>query len=119
MVLGSSIRLDDHRWLSLLTFTLWVFFYIAGSLAATGRTIGKAVLGLLVVGADGDSLRPRQAALRTVCFPIGFLIFGVGLLIGLIRRDRRELHDLLAGTAVVYAWDARTAKLRADTVEIS
>ena len=114
VVLGRSISLEDHRGLSLLAFVLWAFVYIAGSLAATGRTIGKAVLGLLVVRADGGSMRPRRAALRTICFPVGFLVFGLGLLAGLVRRDRRELHDLLAGTAVIYAWDARTAQLRAD-----
>ena len=117
VVLGSSISLDDHRGLSLLAFGLWVFVYVAGSLAATGRTIGKAILGLLVVRADGGPIRPRRAALRTICFPISFLIFGIGFLVGLVRRDRRELHDLLAGTAVIYAWDARTAQLRADTAE--
>ena len=26
--------------------------------------------------------------------------------------ERRAWHDLLAGTAVVYAWDARAARLR-------
>jgi uncharacterized RDD family membrane protein YckC len=114
VVLGSSISLDDHRGLSLLAFALWAFIYFAGSLAATGRTIGKAVLGLLVVRADGGPMRPRRAALRTVCFPLSFLVFGLGLLAGLVRSDRRELHDLLAGTAVIYAWDARTAQLRED-----
>jgi len=117
VVVGSSISLEDHRGLSLLVFILWVFIYVVGSLAATGRTIGKAVLGLLVVRADGGSMRPRRAALRTVCFPLSFLLFGLGLLAGLVRRDRRELHDLLAGTAVIYAWDARTAQLRTDTAE--
>jgi uncharacterized RDD family membrane protein YckC len=28
------------------------------------------------------------------------------------QRNRRALHDLIAGTAVVCAWDARTARLR-------
>ena len=117
VVLGSSISLENHRGLSLLTFGLWVFVYVAGSLAATGRTIGKAILGLLTVRADGGPMRPRRASLRTICFPISFLIFGIGFLVGLVRRDRRQLHDLLAGTAVVYAWDARTAKLRADSTD--
>jgi uncharacterized RDD family membrane protein YckC len=39
-------------------------------------------------------------------------LFGLGFLIGLVRPDRRELHDLIAGTAVIYDWDARTAAIR-------
>jgi uncharacterized RDD family membrane protein YckC len=72
-----------------------------------------AVLGLRVVRNDGERLEGRRAALRTVVFPLSFIIFGIGLLMGLVRRDRRELHDLLAGTAVVYQWDAEMARLRA------
>ena len=29
-----------------------------------------------------------------------------------MQREHRALHDLIAGTAVVYAWDARAARLR-------
>ena len=43
---------------------------------------------------------------------IGSVLLGIGFLIGLVRRDRRELHDLIADTGVVYAWDADTARLR-------
>jgi hypothetical protein len=28
------------------------------------------------------------------------------------QRDRRALNDYIAGTAVVYDWDARAARLR-------
>ena len=30
----------------------------------------------------------------------------------LVNRQRRALHDLIAGTAVVYSWNARAARLR-------
>ena len=36
---------------------------------------------------------------------------GLGFVLILLRRDRRALHDLIASTAVVYAWDARAARL--------
>ena len=29
-----------------------------------------------------------------------------------MQRERRALHDLIAGTAVIYEWDARAARLR-------
>jgi hypothetical protein len=45
-------------------------------------------------------------------FPLSFLLFGLGFLGILIQRERRALHDLIAGTAVVCAWDARAARLR-------
>jgi uncharacterized RDD family membrane protein YckC len=117
VIFQSSLDVEDGGILVVMAFALWSFLYTAGSLAATGRTIGKAILGLTVVRADGTALNARRAALRTLMFPLSFVLFGIGFLIGLVRRDRRELHDLIADTGVVYAWDAHTARLRAEAEE--
>ena len=50
--------------------------------------------------------------LRTLAFPLSFLLFGLGFTGILFQRDRRALHDMIAGTAVVYSWEARAARLR-------
>jgi uncharacterized RDD family membrane protein YckC len=50
--------------------------------------------------------------LRALVFPLSFLLLGLGFLGILVQRERRALHDLIAGTAVVYSWDARAARLR-------
>jgi len=113
VVFRSSFEVDDVGAPVVVAFVLWSFIYTAGSLAATGSTIGKGILGLMVVRSDGSKLNGRRAALRTLMFPLSFVVFGLGLLMGLVRRDRRELHDLFADTGVVYAWDADTALLRA------
>jgi uncharacterized RDD family membrane protein YckC len=114
VIFQSSFNFEDSGPVVVIAFAMWSFLYTAGSLAATGRTIGKAILGLMAVRSDGAPLDARHAALRTLMFPLSFLLLGIGFLIGLIRRDRRELHDLIADTAVVYAWDADTARRRAD-----
>jgi uncharacterized RDD family membrane protein YckC len=114
VIFQSSLDIEGGGLLVVVAFVLWSFVYTAGSLAATGRTIGKAILGLTVVRVDGAALDGRHAALRTLMFPLSFVLLGIGFLIGLVRRDRRELHDLIADTGVVYAWDAYTARLRAD-----
>jgi uncharacterized RDD family membrane protein YckC len=116
VVFRTSVDAADHRLLVTALYVGWAFLYFAGSWATTGRTFGMALLGVMVVRADGADLGIGRAAARTVCFPLGFLIFGAGLVIGLFRRDRRELHDLLAGTCVIHAWDAEEAQLRADAV---
>ncbi|MDG0976198.1 RDD family protein [Ilumatobacter sp.] len=112
VVFQTSFDIEDSGAVMVIAFVLWAFLYTAGSLAATGRTIGKAILGLMAVRSDGSKLDARHAALRTLMFPLSFVLFGIGFLIGLVRRDRRELHDLIADTAIVYAWEADTARLR-------
>ena len=71
-----------------------------------------AVLGLHVVRADGATLDPWRGFLRALVFPLSFLFFGLGFLGILVQREHRALHDLIAGSAVIYSWDARAARLR-------
>jgi hypothetical protein len=49
---------------------------------------------------------------RALVFPLSFLLLGLGFLGILVQREHRALHDLIAGSAVIYAWDARAARLR-------
>ncbi len=69
-----------------------------------GRTLGKAAMGLRVVGTDGTSVRFQQAFLRAAVLivdifliPIGFVAVVSALL---SPRDQR-LGDMAAGTFVV------------------
>ena len=71
-----------------------------------------AVLGVRVVAADGSAVQPKQGIIRALVFPLSFLLFGLGFLGILVQREHRALHDLIAGTTVVYSWDARAARLR-------
>ncbi len=90
----------------------WEFFYFGYSWAVSGRTFGMAVLGVRVVRADGTILDPWRGAVRALVFPLSFLFLGLGFLGILVQREHRALHDLIAGTAVIYAWDARAARIR-------
>jgi uncharacterized RDD family membrane protein YckC len=93
-------------------FVVWQFFYFGYSWAVASRSFGMYVLGLRVVRADGTEMTPRQGVLRALVFPLSFLLLGAGFLGILLQHERRALQDLIAGTTVVYAWDARAARLR-------
>jgi len=84
-----------------------------------GANIGTAATALVAaVGANADAR--RVAAAHAIFKVIGVLIFlplsvafaAIGVLFILVQPQRRALHDLIAGTAVVYSWDARAARLR-------
>lgn len=93
-------------------YAVWAFIYFAYSWAASGRTAGMALFGLRVVRVDGTVASAGQAVARTLALPLSFLFLGLGL-VGILLGDRRRaLHDVIAGTAVVYAWDTRAARLR-------
>ena len=112
IVTGEQVSWNRQDILVVVTYVAWEFFYFGYSWAVSGRTLGMAVLGVRVVRADGAVAEPRRGVVRALVFPLSFLLFGLGFLGILVQRERRALHDLIAGTAVVYAWDARAARLR-------
>jgi uncharacterized RDD family membrane protein YckC len=112
IVTGHSISWNRNDLPVAIAFAAWEFLYFAYSWGASGKTVGMALLGVRVVAADGTEAGPRRGVIRTLAFPLSFLLLGLGFTGIFLQRDRRALHDLIAGTAVVYTWDARTARLR-------
>jgi uncharacterized RDD family membrane protein YckC len=96
----------------IIAYAVWAFVYFAYSWAASGRTAGMALFGVRVVRDDGTEVSGRQAVVRTLALPLSFLFLGLGFTGILLGDRRRALHDVIAGTAVVYSWDARAARLR-------
>jgi uncharacterized RDD family membrane protein YckC len=112
IVSGKQVSWNRQDIVVVVTYVAWEFFYFGYSWAVSGRTFGMAVLGIRVVRADGAVAEPWRGVVRSLVFPLSFLLFGLGFLGILVQRERRALHDLIAGTAVIYAWDARGARLR-------
>jgi uncharacterized RDD family membrane protein YckC len=90
----------------------WLWLYYGYSWLVSGQTLGMAVVGVQVVRRDGTRLRFRQAFVRPPALALSFLTLGLGFVGIVVGRQRRALQDVLAGTAVVYGWDARAAHLR-------
>jgi uncharacterized RDD family membrane protein YckC len=111
-IAGDDDFWDDQflDWFVPLIFLIFVLAYVLFSWLIVGRTIGMAMLGLLVVSSTGHRIGFCQAIVRAVLQPLNTLFFGYVL--GLIRRDGRQWNDLITGTGFVYSWDARLASLR-------
>jgi uncharacterized RDD family membrane protein YckC len=109
---GHQFRLTELPVVPWLLFTLWAVFYCTYPVAAAGKTLGMAIVGLRVVRPDGSRVGGRGAFVRLLALPLSFITLGVGFLLILLRRDRRALQDLIGSTAVVYGWDARAARIR-------
>jgi uncharacterized RDD family membrane protein YckC len=109
---GQEITYHRGSIFVIISYVLWQFVYFGFAWAANGNTLGMSLLGVHVVRADGMRLDPWRGWVRSLTFPLGFLTLGLGFLGILVRREHRAVYDLIAGTAVVYAWDARAARLR-------
>jgi uncharacterized RDD family membrane protein YckC len=96
---------------STAVFVAWALTYHVAPLAITGRTPGKALVGLRVVRRDGEPLRLRQAVVRVLVLPVSLALLGIGFVGAAFGRERRTLHDLAAGSVVVTDWGDRAAEL--------
>jgi uncharacterized RDD family membrane protein YckC len=77
------------------------FAYTIGFWLAEGATPGKMALGIRLEMADGRPLTFSAALIRYLGYiPSALLLFLGYLLIG-ITRQKRGLHDFLAGTVAV------------------
>jgi uncharacterized RDD family membrane protein YckC len=120
LVVSYAVQLVTHGveapeppvWLLAGLYSIWWLTYFAYPWAVSGRTFGMGLLGIRVVARDGNRLSARRSFIRALALPLSFLTLGIGFLGILVGRERRALHDVLAGSAVVYAWDARAAQLR-------
>lgn len=112
LITGRSVTISHYQVAAVVLLVVWEFVYFSYPWAVSGKSIGMAVFGLQVVTTEGAPIDTRQAILRTLCLPLSLIPVGLGFAGIYFQRERRALHDLLVGTAVVYAWDARAARLR-------
>jgi uncharacterized RDD family membrane protein YckC len=113
VLLGHPVAFSNSAGPAEVALGVWAFLVIVVPLATGGRTIGMGVVGLRAVRADGQPLGPRRAVVRTLVLPLSLALLGLGFLLIVLRSDRRALHDLIAGTAVVYATQPRPTAVKA------
>lgn len=112
LVTGSTYNLTNHQVLAVIILSVWEFLYYSYQWAVGGRTLGMAIFGLQVVTTEGGPIGVRQAVVRTLALALSVALFLFAFWGIIFQRERRALDDLIAGTVVVYSWDARAARLR-------
>ncbi|MEX2145469.1 MAG: RDD family protein [Candidatus Rokuibacteriota bacterium] len=94
----------EQAWSFQTTIVLFTLLFTAAytTLLHTwlGQTIGKSVVGVRVVAVDGRGLDGGAALLRYLGYYVSTATFGFGYLMAALRRDKRALHDLVAGSRV-------------------
>ncbi len=93
--------------------------YRVGFWTLTGQTPGMVLLGLRVLRADGGKVGLLVALKRFIGLMLSVSTLGIGFLMVLVTERRRALHDLLAGTVVVYDWGTRIRARRSRSLPLS
>ena len=105
-ILGATIpsgKLSSGLFTLALFLGYWAYPVLC-EVYAGGRTLGKYVVGLHVLRADGLPVRWRESVLRNLLLVADFLpmAYASGLVCMLCDRHFRRLGDIVAGTQVVY-----------------
>lgn len=80
----------------------WLYFAVMES-SVNQATIGKMVCGLAVTDTDGNRISFGRATGRYLGKIVSTLTLGLGFLMVGWTREKRGLHDFIAGTLVVRA----------------
>ncbi len=83
-----------------LTFTiLYIVFLIASVKQAT---IGKQIVGIIVVDHQMQRLSKLHSLGRCLAYFFSYLTLGIGFLMIAFTKKHTGLHDIIAGTYVIY-----------------
>jgi uncharacterized RDD family membrane protein YckC len=88
-------------------FGVWVvrltmlYLYFVWAVAAFSGTAGKILLGLRMIDAQtGNRVLLPRVLLREIALKALSIASVLGILMPLVRADRRALHDVMSGTVV-------------------
>lgn len=109
---GDEVQTDGRGGWWALGYACFGFLYYLIGLVLTGRSIGKGLMGLRVVGPDEQPLSPARCLVRVLVYPLSFILW-IGLIPIVTGKRRRALHDWAANDIVVYDWGDRPSELPA------
>ena len=86
-----------------------VTFYLVIFAATSGQTPGQRAVGVRVIDGYGDSPSLPRAIVRAASLYLSLALFSLGCFWIAFSREKRGLHDLIAGTWVVRAAEPAAA----------
>jgi predicted Zn finger-like uncharacterized protein len=99
--MAESMALQQRMMMYSALLNLVAILYYVVPTAITGKTLGKKVCGIRVVS-EREKVGFLRAILReTVGKWISAIIFGIGFLMVAFQKEKRGLHDMIAGTWVI------------------
>lgn len=87
---------------TIATLGLWGFYFSSGESGAARSTLGKAAIGIMVLGDNDKPLTRKQAWGRAASAFVTSLTFYIGFLMCFFRADKKTMHDLMSKSKVVW-----------------
>lgn len=101
----SSYEYAQHLWKSRFILTWLISDLIYSVVLMTSdmqATFGQKLVGIKIVKDNGEKIGYGAAIGRNLMSIISSIFFKIGYVIAIVRKDNKTLHDLVAGTLVIY-----------------
>lgn len=85
-----------------VTMLVWVVYFVVPTAGKHQGTYGKRSMGIYVRKRDGGRIWYGHSLVRFVGYLISWIPLGIGYLMAGFGKRKLALHDLIAGTEVVY-----------------
>jgi uncharacterized RDD family membrane protein YckC len=96
---------------------LYIVYFVALTAGKHQGTYGKRSMGIYVRKRDGDRVWIGHSLVRYVGYFVSMIPLGLGYLMAAFHKRKLALHDLIAGTEVVYGTPSGEAVTQAATVD--
>lgn len=101
-IIGAIFMISDGELGStLLSFVIGLAYKAGLEGSSKQATLGKMVLGIKVIGPDGGRISYGRALGRYFANFLSAITLGIGYLMAAFTKEKRALHDFVAGTYVV------------------
>ena len=104
LVLVNGGSTEENKFASLIQFLIITFsgpcFYTYFWLTNNGQTLGMQAWKIQLIS-NNNGLSVKDCLYRCFISLISFLIFGIGYLLILFRKDNKSLADLLTNTQII------------------
>ena len=97
-IAGAGSEESLTLFLNILFIVITIYMWIKWG----GKTPGKHLLKIRVISMDGTDMTLKQGLVRYLGYMLSSVLFLLGYVMVGFRKDKRGLHDLIAGTQVVY-----------------
>lgn len=98
---GGFLSLMANNALNVLVYGLIILYFALCESSSMQGTVGKRIMGIMVVDEYGERLTFKKALVRGAVKVLLSSILLIGYLMALFTKDSQSLHDTVAKTYVV------------------
>ena len=104
VVIGWWTTASDWPWRafgSIVVLLVSIVYYNGKWVQKSGQTLGKLMMGIRIVSADGSPLTTKKMIFRYLGYVVSSFFASLGFIWVAIDKKRRGWHDIIAGTYVI------------------